>query len=179
MIRVAAAAALLAALLAETATAQSISRSVNACGGQVSSGGGYSVVGTIGQALVGRSDGIPTPVACSGWWCGEFGTIVAVPPQTLQIPRATRVTRVAPNPGAGPVRIGYDLSRAARVDIAIYAVTGARAHAMSEGWRPAGRYEARWDGRGSRGEELASGVYFVLLRVDGHAAGGKRIVLAR
>ena len=177
----AAALVLLGVLGARVASAQIIPRSVAACGGDVAAGPAHTVVGTIGQPLVGRSTGPGEPAthACSGWWCGEFGTVVAVAPSGPQAPRVTRMAPPAPNPGSGPVRLAYDLARDARVEIAVYAVNGARVRSLVREARPAGRHETWWDGRAGDGEPAGSGIYFVVLRVNGEPAGRRRIVLVR
>jgi hypothetical protein len=168
-------------LLAAGGSAQTLPRSVIGCGGAVTGGPDYSVVGTVGQALVGLSVGAVDPELreCSGWWCGEFGTVVAVPMPEREAPRVTRLAPPAPNPGSGPVRLAYDLARDGRVEIDVYAVSGARVRSIVREPRPAGRHEARWDGRGRGGEAVASGIYFVVFRVDGKAAGRRRVVLIR
>jgi hypothetical protein len=168
-------------LFAAGGSAQTLPRSVVACGGAVTGGPDYSVVGTVGQALVGLSVGPTDPELrdCSGWWCGEFGTVVAVAMPEREVPRVTRLAPPAPNPGSGPVRLAYDLARDGRVEIDVYAVSGARVRSIVREARPAGRHEARWDGRGHGGEAVASGIYFVVFRVDGKAAGRRRVVLIR
>jgi flagellar hook assembly protein FlgD len=46
------------------------------------------------------------------------------------------------------------------VQIAIYDVRGARVRTLVDGVRPPGRYRVEWDGRGSDGTPVGSGVYF-------------------
>jgi len=182
MKRVAEAALVLLSLgVAGTGWAQTISRGVVACGGNAASGPSYTIVGTIGQPVVGRTmgPGEPEPYLCSGWWCGEFGTIVGVAPSVAEAPRVTRMAPPAPNPAAGPVRFVYELARDSRVEITVYAVTGARVRSLVREERAAGRHEVWWDGRANSGEPVGCGVYFAVLRAAGSDPVRRRIVLVR
>jgi hypothetical protein len=42
-----------------------------------------------------------------------------------------------------------------------------------------GLHNASWNGRDPAGQALASGVYFVRLRLDGHAVETRRVTLVR
>ena len=42
-----------------------------------------------------------------------------------------------------------------------------------------GRYEAHWDGRDRHGKQVASGVYFVQMRVDGRGPAVRRMFVAK
>ncbi len=62
-------------------------------------------------------------------------------------------------------------------------VRGALVREIDLGYRPAGWYSTReravrWDGRGQRGETLASGVYFARLQA-GPAAGVRKMLLLK
>ena len=78
-----------------------------------------------------------------------------------------------PNPFNQETWIPFQLDAPARVRLSIHDVRGALVREIDLGHRSAGWYRttgraARWDGRGQRGEPLASGVYFV--RLQGGAA---------
>jgi flagellar hook assembly protein FlgD len=45
--------------------------------------------------------------------------------------------------------------------------------------REAGTWSIRWDGRGSNGQAMATGVYFVQMKVDGTRIGMSRLALVR
>jgi hypothetical protein len=70
-----------------------------------------------------------------------------------------------PNPFATRTAIAYSMPSGGRVDLAVYDVAGRRVRVLVNDTRNAGKYEEAWDGRGERGERLASGIYFVRLRV--------------
>ena len=66
-----------------------------------------------------------------------------------------------PNPFNPQTTIGYALPRAADVRLAVYDVLGRQVALLAEGFRPAGRHEAVFDGAG-----LASGLYFYRLEAQ-------------
>ena len=78
---------------------------------------------------------------------------------------------VGPSPSVGAARIRYALPEESKVRLAVYDVTGHRVATLIDGVEPAGRREIAWDGRGTRGDRVAPGVYLVEL-----AAGPERRV---
>ncbi|MGD8414862.1 MAG: FlgD immunoglobulin-like domain containing protein, partial [Candidatus Latescibacterota bacterium] len=64
-----------------------------------------------------------------------------------------------PNPFNPTTTVRYDLPAAQDVKIAIYNVRGELVRVLVDRYQAAGRHEAVWDGRNSRGESVASGVY--------------------
>jgi len=70
------------------------------------------------------------------------------------------LTRVAPNPARGTVRIEYSLSRPGRVRLDVLDVAGRRVETIVDAPQRAGSYSAVWDGV----SRLRSGLYFVRLR---------------
>ena len=84
------------------------------------------------------------------------------------LPDRTALLASYPNPFNQETWIPFQLRAPARVRLTIHDVRGARVREIDLGRRPAGWYRAsgraaRWDGRGQRGESLASGVYFARL----------------
>ena len=167
---------LVLALLASSVQAQSLERSLVGNGGAVVSGGGYQVPGTIGQPLIGVTAGGGS-IVCSGWWCVERGTLVAVPGAPELGP--TSFDRPRPNPARGSLVLAFTLARAGAVEVVLHDVTGARVVTLVSGTMDAGRREVRWDGTGSRGQPCAPGIYFVSFLVDGRAVNRHRIALLR
>jgi hypothetical protein len=169
------------AILTQSTWPQSLGRSLLGNGGGVVAGGGYRVPGTIGQPLVGRTDAPAGPgnLVCSGWWCVERGTVVAVRgPDPSQL-GANSFDRPRPNPFAAAVVLAFTLARPAAVEVAIHDVTGARVASPESRVLEVGRHEIRWDGIGRRGQPCAPGIYFVSFTVDGHVVDRRRIVLLR
>lgn len=69
----------------------------------------------------------------------------------------------APNPFTDGTTIRWDLPASGRASLAIYNAAGERVRLLVDRDLPAGRHEARWDGRDDRGLAVGSGVYFYRL----------------
>jgi photosystem II stability/assembly factor-like uncharacterized protein len=87
------------------------------------------------------------------------------------LPQEFRLSQNYPNPfsnvaipASNPeTAIRYNLPFAGKVSLVIYDVSGRLIKALESGNRTAGEHTVRWDGRDSRGERVASGVYFYCL----------------
>ena len=66
----------------------------------------------------------------------------------------------------GPVTIEYESIRDAVVRVSIFSAGGQRVRTLLTAPRIAGRHAVRWDGRDEQGQRVASGMYFVELRID-------------
>lgn len=83
-----------------------------------------------------------------------------------------------PNPFNPAVAIRFTLAEAGHATLRIYDVSGRLVRTLIDGKHSAGLHEARWNGRGERGEAVSSGVYFCRLTAPGTAK-TQRIVLIR
>lgn len=82
-----------------------------------------------------------------------------------------------PNPFSPETRIEFDLPRAGRVELKVYAVRGRLVRTLVEDRRAAGSHSVRWDGRDEAGRKVASGVYFYNLAAPGINESRKMILL--
>lgn len=83
-----------------------------------------------------------------------------------------------PNPGAGPRTIQFDIpDHVGPVHLALYNVRGQRVRTLVDGSVERGRRESVWDGTNDAGADVATGVYFVRLVVDGRALTEKTLVI--
>ncbi|MFO7769017.1 MAG: S8 family serine peptidase [bacterium] len=82
-----------------------------------------------------------------------------------------------PNPFNGSTQIRFTLARPSHVEIAVLNVRGQRVRTLTDRDWPAGRHAVGWDGRGSGGQRLASGVYLVLMRAEGRTFTRKILLL--
>ena len=89
-----------------------------------------------------------------------------------ELPTLVRFAPPAPNPVRGAARFSFVLPRAAAVRLTLYDLDGRVVRALVKEELPAGAHEARWDGRGADGRQLADGVYFARLSVA-DTEGGK------
>lgn len=85
----------------------------------------------------------------------------------VDVPAATGIVGIRPNPFNPSTEVSFDLAQAGPVRVTVYDVRGVAVRVLADGAFDAGRHEARWDGRGARGEPAASGVYFIRLEAPG------------
>lgn len=98
-------------------------------------------------------------------------TDVAPPPP---VPIAVlAIEGIAPNPTTGSSSIAFTLPRAGRARVRVFDTTGREVARLVDAMLGAGRYEARWNGRG-----IAPGLFFVRLDAAGDHR-QKRIVVLR
>ncbi|HUV37134.1 MAG TPA: hypothetical protein VMX58_09380 [Patescibacteria group bacterium] len=69
-----------------------------------------------------------------------------------------------PNPFNPSTKIEYGLAADCHIDIGIYDIQGRRVVTLVDQYMNAGTYSVTWDGRGARGAEASSGVYFCMFR---------------
>ncbi len=100
------------------------------------------------------------------------------------IPLASRLEQNYPNPFNPSTTLQFDVGaaaategRTAAVSLRLYDVSGRVIAVLREGRLPAGRYSATWDGRGTGGNPVASGLYFAELRLSGKVFVRKMILL--
>ena len=95
------------------------------------------------------------------------------------LPRALEMLPPFPNPARGAVELRYLLpSKAERVDLSIHDVHGRLVWMERLGPRAAGAHAARWNGRDAGGRDVASGMYYAKLRIDGTSLTRKVLRLA-
>lgn len=134
-------------------------------GATFSTGGAYSLGGTIGQPDAGQMAGGAYSLA-GGFWRGGSSAPTAVEPPTpaAGAPLVFRLHPSAPNPFNPRTRIQFDLPEAGAVELAIYNLRGARVRTLQSQPLPAGRHELGWDGTDDAGAAVASGSYVVRLQ---------------
>jgi len=74
-----------------------------------------------------------------------------------------RLTDAGPNPGSGPLRIGFALAHAAEIEIGVFDLLGRQVASLARGNWPAGAHEVQWNGRGP------AGLYMLRYRYPGGA----------
>jgi len=88
-----------------------------------------------------------------------------------------------PNPsvGSGVTKIMYSVpheNENERVSLTIYDASGRRIRTLVDDAKAAGTYEAYWDGKGEKGQNVAPGIYFYKL-VVGKSSISKKLILFR
>ena len=64
------------------------------------------------------------------------------------------------------------------VTLEIYDILGREVRKLVSKLQNQGRYKVRWDGKNNQGKEVASGIYFCILRA-GASKEGKKMLLIR
>ncbi len=83
-----------------------------------------------------------------------------------------------PNPFVAPGRIEYALPERGRVTVEVFDVAGRMVSRLYDGIQDDGEHALAWNAVDSLGRRLASGVYFVRVRMS-HAVGVSKLVLVR
>jgi hypothetical protein len=99
--------------------------------------------------------------------------------ETMEQPDRVTLHDNVPNPFNPSTTIAFDLPGASTVRLEIFDVLGRRVRTLiaGEGY-PAGRHDVVWDGKNSRGESVATGVYLYRLSTEGFVD-TKRMVLMK
>lgn len=84
------------------------------------------------------------------------------------VPVATRLVAVSPNPFNPSTTIAFELAAAGPVELAIFDLGGRRVDVLAAGHRPVGRHQAVWNGRDRAGLAVPSGTYLCRLVAAGH-----------
>jgi hypothetical protein len=82
-------------------------------------------------------------------------------PEGSDLPVATALAGIHPNPFNPQTTINYELAAPATVELDIYDVKGALVRRLVRESMPAGRHAAVWNGQDDSGARVASGVYLV------------------
>jgi outer membrane protein assembly factor BamB/predicted phosphodiesterase len=81
--------------------------------------------------------------------------------------------------GAGGRAGGAGSAAGVKTRLELFDVTGRKVRTLTDATLPRGHHQVAWDGRDARGQQAASGVYFLRLTVDGRTAATGRLSLVR
>ncbi|TMQ71652.1 MAG: hypothetical protein E6K80_04970 [Candidatus Eisenbacteria bacterium] len=93
--------------------------------------------------------------------------------------QATGLHGVVPNPARGAVRFQFALERPAEVSLRVVDMAGRVVGEVPAKTWGAGAWSVLWDGHKKSGEQVAAGVYFVEMLVNGQRVGQSRMALLR
>ena len=94
------------------------------------------------------------------------------------LPKSFAILSAYPNPFNSEVRIAFQLTRDAHVQLAVYNLLGQRVRTLSDLRQGAGVHNAVWDGMNSGGKLVPSGVYVVRLSTDS-GVDARKVTLVR
>lgn len=177
------AAAFAAVLLPRAAVAVVLGNPTFSSGAAGVAGGSYRLAGTVGEAgVVGRTSG-GSFIVSQGFWRPGLGYVSAVPPEPPVdadggAAFANALAANHPNPFSGGTTLAFSVAGAAPVSLEIFDLAGRRVRQLVAATLPAGRHDARWDGRDDRGAPVASGLYHARLAIGGWSA-TKRMLMVR
>jgi subtilisin family serine protease len=83
------------------------------------------------------------------------------------LPGRVELAGAVPNPFNPMTHITYSMPMAGEVTLRIYDVSGRLIRDLASGLRSAGRHQEKWDGTNQQGRDVASGIYFARLTVEG------------
>ena len=92
-------------------------------------------------------------------------------------PLAPQITGVHPNPFNPATQVVFTLADPGPTLVRIYRLDGKCVRTLVDAHRGAGEHRVRWDGRGDRGQTLASGPYLLRLESAGGVDSAKLLLL--
>ena len=98
---------------------------------------------------------------------------------TRDLPTQTRLLANTPNPFNPRTTVHFELSAAAAVRVDVYDASGRLVRTLLDGARAPGRHSLEWDGSDRAGHSVASGVYFVRMRIDGAVVDTRKMMLVK
>ena len=128
--------------------------------GALYAGGAFSLAGAKSSFGIGRWDGLGP----------------SAPPQ---VPRATELDAVRPNPFRTSTRIPFTLAKPGPVLIVVYDTRGRRIAVLEDAVKPAGEYFMEWNGRDNAGRPVSSGLYFIHASMPGSITLTRKVALVR
>ncbi len=115
-------------------------------------------------------------IVCDDSGISEFnsnGIVVNVVPEPSSlIPKNHKLFPNYPNPFNPSTTIQYELPEHSTVSLDIYDIQGHNIQTLVSESKPAGHYEAQWNGTDRDGKQVAAGMYFARLQVVDPATSG-------
>lgn len=135
------------------------------------SGAGYALRGTVGQADGGNLSG-GAYVLHGGYWNGGR-TVTDAPPPDLTEGTGALVFRLqgnSPNPFTTSTAIAFNLGHEEQVELQVFDLAGRVVRHVLERRLGPGRHQVVWDGRDDSGVRTAHGIYMLRLRAGAFQA---------
>jgi hypothetical protein len=135
-------------------------------------------VDVTGRLFLGVNNGLPS----SGSGC--FMAVIYVIPCVATAVQSgsfssTHTLKSYPNPVGSATSISFTLPVSGDVDLRVYDPAGRQVRALSGAPFGRGEHVLTWDGRDDSGNQVAPGVYFYTLSVDGRRQGSEKVVVIR
>ena len=111
-----------------------------------------------------------------GNWILKYVTEISTGAQEDVAPGALSLSAPAGVIG-GDVRLVFSVPTTGHVELAVFDIAGRRVTTLADGVAPSGTHEVVWNGSGSDGAPVASGVYFARLVADSSTASQKLLLV--
>jgi hypothetical protein len=95
-----------------------------------------------------------------------------------QVPKTTSLSQCYPNPFNPATNISFCLADAANVKLEIYNIKGQKILTLLDEHKQPGNHSVLWNGRGSDGKQVSSGIYFYRL-TSGNYIKNKKMVFMK
>jgi hypothetical protein len=112
----------------------------------------------------------PTPL------CGPGVAGIDRPEQQAEV---GGFTSVLPNPFNASTSIQFMLVRDSQAQLSVYDTQGRVVRTIVNEFLPAQEHSYTWDGADASGQQVASGIYFLRLRIGNEATRGRKVLLIR
>ena len=97
---------------------------------------------------------------------GLFNVVISQFEGISKAPNNVSLYQNYPNPFNPQTVIHYDLLVRSHLKLSVYNIMGQKVATLVDGQRSAGSYSIVWDGKNTKGEDLASGIYFYRMETD-------------
>ena len=154
-----------------------VPQSVLANGGTELTGSANSIVGTVGQPLVGVAGG-SAHILNSGFWYTQANAVIVNITSPGILPEEYALSQNYPNPFNPSTIIKYALPEASGISLLIYNIMGQEVMRLDESNVSPGYYEKTWNGRTQAGVPVSSGMYIYRL-IAGDFVQTRKMVLLK
>ena len=119
---------------------------------------------------------IPSRAGLYRWHHSDLPTAIESSATPTE-PRSFHLEQNYPNPFNHSTHIGFTLKQSSSVSLQVFNTHGQLVATLVEGTRPAGTYQATWNGRDAQGQAVSSGAYIVRLDAGGQQATRKMLLV--
>lgn len=98
--------------------------------------------------------------------------------EQISVPGKFELSQNYPNPFNPSTTIAYLVETDGRVNLSIYNLLGQKVRELVNEKKEKGNYSVQWDGKNDKGERLANGVYFYVLKA-GESISSKKMILLK
>jgi flagellar hook assembly protein FlgD len=106
-----------------------------------------------------------------------FPTTAVTTRSTTTLPQNPTLEQNYPNPFNPETKISFELPKASRVVLKVFNLQGQEIRTLLNEEKPAGAFEALWDGKDNAGRQMPSGTYLYRIEAQGLVQTKKMVLL--